>query len=52
MTREKIVAAISGGDDLTIEDAENFCRIMHADAAIGYCNGIVRICAVRQREVG
>ncbi len=47
MTREKIVGVITGGDGFTIENAEAFCRIMHADAAIRYENGLVRVMAVR-----
>lgn len=50
MTREKIVGVMTGGDGFTLEEAENFCRIMHADAAIRYCDGLVRVLAVRQHE--
>lgn len=51
MTRENIVGTLTGGDGLTLEEAEDFCRTMHADAAIEYCAGIVRVMAVRARGV-
>ena len=48
---EKIVGVMSGGDGFTLLQAEDFCRILHADAAIRYCDGMVRVMAVRPKEV-
>ncbi len=47
MTHEKIVGVITGSDGLTLEEVEAFCRFLHADAAIRYENGLVRVMAVR-----
>ncbi len=51
MTHEKIMGVMTGGDGFTLKAAEDFCRIMHADAAIRYENGLVRVMAVRAQEV-
>lgn len=47
MTREKVVGTFMGGDGLTIEKAEDFCRILHADAVVEYNDGLLKVHAVR-----
>lgn len=51
MTSENIIGTLTAGDDVTLEEAEAFCRILHADAAISFEGGLVRVAAVRSRQV-